>query len=79
MNKKTKSYIVSFLCFFVIFIVIRTILSELQLAEGIWLPIVSALITSFIAPQFKVFRIDGKDIIYVAWIFSKKGRALPWL
>lgn len=79
MNKRTKAYIISFICFAIIFIIIRTIINQIQPITGIWLPIISAFITSFLAPQFKVFRIEGKDIIFVAWIFSKKGKALTWL
>jgi len=79
MNKTTKVYLVQFLCFAALFLTLRFLITYFELFSGIWIPLVSGVITIFLAPQFKVFNIDGKETVYMAWIFSKKGRPVKWL
>ena len=79
MSKNMKVYIIQFVCFAVIFLVSRSLLANSGLLTGLWIPIVSGAIAILLSPQFKVFRIDGKDTVYVAWLFSKKGKPVNWL
>ncbi|SEH56551.1 hypothetical protein SAMN02927937_00219 [Paenimyroides aquimaris] len=79
MNKATKVLVIQFLFFAVIFLAARYIIAHFELLTGIWIPVVSGIITIVLVPQFKVFKIDGKDTVFVAWLFSKKGTPVNWL
>lgn len=79
MNKQTKILIVQFLCFSLIFLATRYIIVHFALLSGLLIPIVSGIAAILLAPQFKVFKIDGKDTVFIAWFFSKKGSPVSWL
>lgn len=79
MNKTTKVYMVQFLCFAIIFLIIRYTIGYFGWLSGYWIPIVSGVLTIFLAPQFKVFKVDGKETVFVAWIFSNTGKPVHWL
>lgn len=79
MNKTTKVYLIQFLCIAVLFLTFRFLITHFELFSGIWAPIVSGVTTIFLAPQFKVFKIDGKETVFMAWVFSKKGKPINWL
>lgn len=79
MNKATKVLVIQFLFFAVIFLAARYVIAHFELLTGIWIPVVSGIITIVLVPQFKVFKIDGKDTVFVAWLFSKKGTPVNWL
>lgn len=79
MNKATKVLVIQFLFFAVIFLAARYIIAHFELLTGILIPVVSGIITIVLVPQFKVFKIDGKDTVFVAWLFSKKGTPVNWL
>ena len=79
MNKATKIYLIQFACFAAVFLISRYVISYFNLFSGLWIPIVSGLIAIVLAPQFKIFKIDGKDTVFMAWILSKKGTPIKWL
>ena len=79
MNKTTKVLVIQFLFFAVIFLAARYVIAHFELITGIWIPVVSGIVTIVLVPQFKVFKIDGKDTVFVAWLFSKKGKPVNWL
>ncbi len=79
MNKTTKVYIIQFICFAVIFLLTRFLIVQFGLLSGLWIPIASGIVTILLAPQFKIFKIDGKETVFVAWVFSKKGKPVNWL
>lgn len=79
MTKATKVYIVQFLCFALIFLASRLIIAHFELLSGLWVPIVSGIVAIILSPQFKVFHVEGKDVVYMAWLFSKNGKKIDWL
>lgn len=79
MNKATKILIIQFFCFALIFLATRAIIVNFNLLSGLMIPIVSGVAAIVLAPQFKVFKVDGKDTVFVAWLFSKKGKPVNWL
>ncbi|WKW45674.1 hypothetical protein P3875_07735 [Myroides sp. JBRI-B21084] len=79
MNKATKILIIQFFCFALIFLATRTIIVYFNILSGLMIPIVSGVAAIVLAPQFKVFKVDGKDTVFVAWLFSKKGKPVNWL
>lgn len=79
MNKATKILIVQFAFFASIFLAARFLIVHFNLLSGLLIPIVSGLLAVILAPQFKVFKIDGKETVFMAWLFSKKGKPITWL
>ncbi len=79
MNKATKILIIQFLCFALIFLAARFLVVRFELLTGLWIPVVSGIAAIVLAPQFKVFKVDGVDTVFVAWLFSKKGKPVNWL
>jgi len=79
MTKATKILIIQFLCFALIFLGTRFLIVHFALLTGLWIPVVSGIAAIVLAPQFKVFKIDGVDTVFIAWLFSKKGKPVNWL
>lgn len=79
MNKATKIYLIQFACFAAVFLISRYAIAHFNLLTGLWIPVVSGLIAIVLAPQFKIFKIEGKETVYMAWLFSKKGSPITWL
>lgn len=79
MNKATKILIIQFFCFALIFLATRMLIVNFNLLSGLMIPIVSGVAAIVLAPQFKVFKVDGKETVFVAWLFSKKGKPVNWL
>lgn len=79
MKKSTKILLIQFLCFALIFLAARYIITHFTLLTGLWIPIVSGVAAVILSPQFKVFKVDGKDTVFIAWLFSKKGKPVNWL
>ena len=76
MSAGTKSLILQFISFAVLFIGFRFLLAEFTSLEGIWLPLVSAIVATVLAPQFKVFKTEKGDKVCVRWIFLKGVKVL---
>lgn len=79
MTKATKILIIQFLCFGLIFLGARFLIIHFALLTGLWIPVVSGIAAIVVAPQFKVFKVDGVDTVFIAWLFSKKGKPVNWL
>ena len=79
MNKATKVLLLQFFCFAVIFLATRFLVVSFTSLTGYWIPIISGIAAIILAPQFKIFKIDGKETVFVAWFFSKKGKPVNWL
>ena len=78
MNKATKILIIQFVSFAFVFLLARYLIAHFELLAGIWIPIASGLIAIVLVPQLKVFKIDGKETVYVSWLFSK-AKPVDWL
>lgn len=76
MSAGTKTLLLQFVSFAILFILARVGLMYFTDLSGIWLPIVSAIIATVFAPQFKVFKTDEGDKICVSWIFLKGAKVL---
>lgn len=79
MNKATKILLIQFMCFALIFLAARYLIVYFNLLTGLMIPIVSGIVAIILAPQFKVFKVDGKETVFIAWLFSKKGKPVNWL
>ncbi|MHC5309646.1 hypothetical protein ACYSNM_06185 [Myroides sp. LJL116] len=72
MNASTKSLLLQFCSFALFFILLRWLLGVFTELQGVWLPIIAAIIATIVAPQFKVFKTEKGDKICMKWIFMKK-------
>lgn len=79
MKKATKVLILQFVCFAVIFLLARILIVQLGVFSGLLIPIVSGVLAIVLSPQFKVLKIEGKEKVFMAWLFSKKGKPVDWL
>ncbi len=71
MNASTKSLLLQFCSFALFFIVTRWLLGIFTELQGFWLPVVAAIISTVLAPQFKVFKTEKGEKICMKWIFLK--------
>ncbi|MGG5578350.1 hypothetical protein ACPDHL_13540 [Myroides sp. C15-4] len=76
MSAGTKTLLLQFVSFAILFLLARVGLMYFTDLSGIWLPLVSAGIATVFAPQFKVFKTDEGDKICVSWIFLKGAKVL---
>ncbi|MEC4113584.1 hypothetical protein VSO92_05610 [Myroides pelagicus] len=76
MGVGTKTMLLQFVSFAVLFLLARVGLAYFTSLDGIWLPIVSAVVATVLAPQFKVFKTDEGDKICMRWIFLKNVKIL---
>ncbi|WP_010256436.1 hypothetical protein [Myroides injenensis] len=76
MGVGTKSLILQFCSFALFFVLSRIALQYFTELTGFWLPLISAVVATILAPQFKVFKTDKGDKICVKWIFMKKVKVL---
>ncbi|AJA69460.1 hypothetical protein HX045_08525 [Myroides odoratimimus] len=76
MSVSTKTIILQFLSFAVLFILCRLAFSTFTALSGFWLPLTSAVTATILAPQFKVFKTDKGDKICMRWIFLKGVKIL---
>ena len=73
MNKLTKYRILSFLAFFVIFIIIWTILNfTFENLHGAYKAMISGGLTAFLAPRVQTFETQSGTQRQLKWIFFKK-------
>lgn len=79
MNKATKVLILQFVFFATVFLIIRYFIVQFNLLSGLLIPVVSGIIAILLSPQFKVIKIDGQEKVFIAWLFSKKGKQIDWL
>ncbi|MTG98612.1 MULTISPECIES: hypothetical protein [Myroides] len=76
MGVGTKTILLQFVSFAILFVLARLGLSYFTDLQGLWLPVISAVVATILAPQFKVFKTDQGDKICVRWIFLKKIKVL---
>ena len=78
MNKKTKVFIAQFLCFAILFIIVRIPIDYFTDLTSIWGSLIGAVVATILAPQFKVFDTQQGQKVYMRWIFIKGVKELNW-
>ncbi len=76
MGVGTKTLLLQFASFAILFLLTRIGLIYFTDLSGIWLPLTAAIIATVLAPQFKVFKTEKGDKICVRWIFLKGVKVL---
>lgn len=78
MNKKTKVFIAQFICFAVLFIIVRIPVEYFTELSSLWGSVIGAVVATIFAPQFKVFDTQQGQKVYMRWIFIKGVKELKW-
>ncbi|KUF40384.1 hypothetical protein HX017_13270 [Myroides marinus] len=76
MSVSTKTILLQFASFAILFLLCRLALATFTQLSGFWLPAASAVAATILAPQFKVFKTDQGDKICMRWIFLKGVKVL---
>jgi len=78
MSKKNKVFIVMFLCFGLIFTITRIAIGYFFNIPSIYGSVISAIAATVLSPQFKVFKTNQGEKVYMRWLFNKKVKELNW-
>ncbi|MDR2221399.1 MAG: hypothetical protein LBE34_01540 [Flavobacteriaceae bacterium] len=76
MSPQIKTIGLQFVSFAVFFVLARIAFTSFTDLSGFWLPAVSAVVATILAPQFKVFRTEKGDKVCVSWLFFKGVKVL---
>lgn len=76
MSVKTKTLILQFLSFTVLFVLARIAFVTFTDLHGFWLSGTSAVVATLLAPQFKVFKTDQGEKICMRWLLLKGVKVL---
>jgi hypothetical protein len=71
MNLQTKSLVYQFICFAVLFVLVRYLALPYTGLSGIWLPVTAFVICTLICPVFKAVRTPNGEKLFVKWLFLK--------
>jgi hypothetical protein len=73
MNLKTRVRIISYLAFFIIFLIIWSILHfTFNDLENPYKGMISAVITAIVAPRINIYQAQSGKKIQLKWLFLKK-------
>jgi hypothetical protein len=71
MNKKNKAFVYNLLAFVFFYCLSYFMLYTFTQVKGLWLPLISAVVTTILTPKFQYSREAGGDKIYMSWLFFK--------
>ena len=71
MSKKTKAFIYQLICFAVLFLTSRYLISTYTGLTGFWIPVTAFVIGTILAPKFQAINTKEGQKLYVSWIFIK--------
>ncbi len=75
MKAENKAFALNFLCFAVLFLVMRYALVLLFNLTSLFGGVLAAVLASILAPKFKVIKQNKTSKMYISWFF-KKGKPL---
>lgn len=76
MNKKIKALLFQFLSFALLFVIARFFVITFTNASGFWIPAISAIVSTILAPQFKAIETQQGLKLYMNWIFMKQPKEI---
>ena len=71
MSSKTKALLYNFICFAIIFIIIRILLEAYSNLQGLWLPVTAFIVSTIVSPKFQSVNTSDGDKIFMKWMFIK--------
>ncbi len=78
MSKQNKVFIVQFVCFAVLFLLGKLLLSFTEIT-GFMNPLLCAVFATILSPQFKVIKTDEGEKVMMRFLFNKKIKEIKWL
>lgn len=73
---KTRAFIYQMLCFGILFMLIRYLLSQYTQIEDIWCSVIAFFVGTFLAPQFQAVKTKEGEKLFMKWIFIKGIREI---
>jgi hypothetical protein len=71
MKKSHKALLYNFLGFAPIFLLLYYLLGTFTGLTGLWVPAVSFIATTLLAPKFQAVKHMGEEKIFMGWLFFK--------
>ncbi len=71
MSKKNKALLYNLLSFGILYVFIRYVVIDYTSLTGIMRPLASFVVATLIAPKFQAGFVNGKERIYMRWLFLK--------
>lgn len=76
MNKKTKALLFNLLCFTLLFVGARYVVSIYFWYQGIWISLTAFVITLLLAPKFQVVKTAQGEKLLMSWLFLKSVKEI---
>lgn len=76
MSKKTKAFLYNVLSFGILFAFLRYYLIDFTSLTGYMRPVAAFMVAFLIAPKFQAGFVNGKEMIYMRWIFMKGAKKI---
>ncbi|SNR68834.1 hypothetical protein SAMN04488009_3208 [Maribacter sedimenticola] len=76
MKLKHKVLILNFVCFAVLFVILRFGIGFVYKEYSFFISLISAIAASLLAPKFALVNKEGKEKMVMKWIFIKGFRVL---
>lgn len=71
MSKKTKAFLYNLICFALLFILFRFLIDKYTEMTGYFIPLTAFVVGTLLAPKFQAVKLQGKEKIFMRWIFIK--------
>lgn len=72
MSKKIKAFVYQLVCFIVLFMICKILISEfIFILKGFWASITCFVIATLFAPKFMAMQTKEGEKLYMKWIFIK--------
>ncbi|HEX8561444.1 MAG TPA: hypothetical protein VF676_00565 [Flavobacterium sp.] len=76
MSKPVKAFVFQLICFAILFVPLRFLISEYASLSGLWIPVTAAVIATLISPKFQAVKTRDGEKLFVKWIFIKGVREI---
>lgn len=67
-----KAFVFQITSFLILFLSSRYLLGTFTTLTGFWLPFISFLIATFLAPKFQAVKTKDGEKLFMKWVFSKQ-------
>jgi hypothetical protein len=78
MKKSYKALLYNFLGFAPIFLILYFVIAEFTGLTGLWIPAVSFIASTLLAPKFQCVKHMGEEKIFVGWLFFKGAKEVKF-
>ncbi|MDO5105913.1 hypothetical protein [Capnocytophaga sp.] len=73
MTPKNKAFFLNFVCFALIFMLLRTgLVYFFPQLSYVWFGLISGIVSVFVSPRFSAVHTEKGEKIFMKWLFSKE-------